>query len=242
MPTAVLYARFSDRPNAEACESVEHQLAQMREWCAERDVFVRGEFFDKAKSGADRGRPGFFDAIQACRRGDLLLVRDWERFARDRTFAGITFEELARRGVTAKSITENGDMPDTMESRLLRNILLELAEYRRHLIAAQIRNAMLRHQANGRSMGGQAPYGYKKGSYRYIKVRGARKRQQLLTPDPEEQAVIDVIRDLDHLKDLEVAKQLNAMGLPCRGREWHAETIKRIRRREGRIAGQSTAF
>lgn len=217
---AVLYARFSPRPDARDCDSVERQLAQLREWCQPRRLPIRSEHFDKAASGGDRDRVGFYDALHACRRGDVLLVREWDRFARDRTFAGLAIEDLHRRGVEVRSIAEQGDMPDTLESRLVRGILLELAEYRRHLIAAKTRAAMLRYQAAGRKMSSRAPFGQR--------IDG----QALVADDDELQVVQRILAARrGGASYRQIARQLTAEGVPSRGQAWHHSSIARVCRR-----------
>lgn len=228
---AVLYARFSPRPDAAESESVERQLELLREWCAQRNIQIRSEHFDKALSGGDRDRPGFYDAIHACKPGDLFLVRDWERFARDRTFAGINIETLQRRRVTVRSITQQGDMPDTLESRLVRGFMLELAEYNRHVAAARTRAAMLRHQASGRAMGKIPPFGWREAApIMVVGKDGKKRKQRRWEQDLGEQGTIETIAKMEG-SNRQVAKRLQEMGIACRGKCWHQNTVKRIRKR-----------
>lgn len=216
-----LYARFSPRPNAAECESVEKQIEMLKAWCQARGYEVGSISFDKAASGHDRERPGLFDAIESCKRGDMLIVRDWERFSRDRTFAGIVLDDLRKKGVQVKSITEDGDMPDTMESRLLRNILLDIAEYKRGIMAARTKAAMIAHQKRGRLMG-TIPYGYE------VDDKG------ILVASRYEQTMVRRIRELHSAGKgyNQIAKYLNAKRFPSRGRAWHRQTISNIVNRD----------
>jgi DNA invertase Pin-like site-specific DNA recombinase len=217
---AVLYARFSPRPLAQECDSVERQLSDLRSWCEGR-FEIRSEHWDKSLSGNDRDRPGLFDAIRSCQKGDVLLVRDWSRFCRDRTYAAIILEDLAKRAVKVVSITEQGDMPETMESRLLRNIMLDIDEYKRGLIAAKTRSAMLAHQKSGRVMGG-IPMGYMRIGKRL--EQHAFEQGQIL--------VIKSMRDDDGMTCHEIASLLNKRNVPCRGKRWYASTVWRILNRD----------
>src|SRR5437870_11135092 len=73
---AVVYGRFSPRPNAEECDSVEKQLQRCRAYCTSHDYEIVGEFKDEDLSGgrADN-RPGLQEAIdRACRQRAVLVV------------------------------------------------------------------------------------------------------------------------------------------------------------------------
>ena len=53
---ARLYARFSPRPDADECDSIERQFEEMRQECARLNIEVAGEYQDAALSGADEQR------------------------------------------------------------------------------------------------------------------------------------------------------------------------------------------
>src|SRR5438046_8651834 len=76
MPLAVLYARFSPRPNAEECDSVEKQLERCRAYSLGHGYTVVAEHHDKDLSGARAdNRPGLQNAISAaCKRKAVLVV------------------------------------------------------------------------------------------------------------------------------------------------------------------------
>ena len=84
MTPAVIYARFSPRPNAEECDSVEKQIERCRAYCAGHGYTVIAEYCDKDLSGgrADN-RPGLQKAIAAaCRNKAILCVNALSRLAR----------------------------------------------------------------------------------------------------------------------------------------------------------------
>jgi len=59
MPQAVLYARFSPRPNAEECDSAKKQLERCRPYSEGRGYTVIAEHKDEDLSGARAdNRPG----------------------------------------------------------------------------------------------------------------------------------------------------------------------------------------
>ena len=84
MPLAVLYARFSPRPNAEECDSVEKQLERCRAYSLGHGYTVVAQHHDKDLSGARAdNRPGLQSAIAAaCKRKAVLVVYSLSRLAR----------------------------------------------------------------------------------------------------------------------------------------------------------------
>src|SRR5438270_12986317 len=84
MPEAVLYARFSPRPLADECDSVERQIERCRAYSTGHGYTVVAEHEDKDLSGgrADN-RPGLQKAIKAaCERAAILVVCSLSRLAR----------------------------------------------------------------------------------------------------------------------------------------------------------------
>ncbi len=232
MKKAILYARFSPRPDAEECESCESQLKELREYCSKRGYEVAGEFSDQALSGGDdwEERPGMFDAAKAVKKGYLFIVVRLDRLFRD-TMKALVFKSMIEaKGVTVRSTTEpaaNGDESgDDALSDLVGTILLAIAQYQRQVIKARTRAKMLQHQANGRRMSGEPPYG------RRVCDHDAKR----LEKDYDEIATIDTIvtarRAGDSLRA--IARLLNHKKIFNRaGKPWHHEQVKRILIREG---------
>ena len=226
---AILYARFSPRPNEAESESIEQQLEELRAWCAANGYEIAGEFSDRALSGGDdwEDRPGMLDAAQAMKRGYVFLVRAFDRLFRD-TRKGLVFaHEIERRGGSVVSITQEAASLHSPEGRLMRGLLLLVAEYEREMIRARTRAAMRRHQANGRRMSNVCPYGQKRDP-----ENGAR-----LVDDPEEQPVIEMIREkaAEGLSLRKIAAWLNEEGVPARGEKgWTHHIIGRILKRAAR--------
>lgn len=224
---AILYARFSPRPNAEKCESVEHQLEDLRRYCMENDLQMVDEFSDKACSGADDERPGMWDAINALKKGYTLVVRRFDRLARDSTFAlQIIKHQIEEKGAKILSITEPGANGDTADARLIRSILLALAEYNREIIRARTRAAMRRHQRNGRKMSKICPYGW---------MDHPEDKERIVHNEPERQVIDIIVMYYKQGKKLrEIARMLVEKGVRNRtGIKWHHWQIRRILEREG---------
>jgi len=223
---AVLYARFSPRPNAAECESCESQLVDLRQYCAKRGYEVVGEYRDDALTGGDdwNDRPGMLDAVAACRRGYLFVVRAFDRLFRDTRKALMFAADIESRGVRIRSITEESASLDTPEARFMRGIFFLNAEYQRELIRARTRAKMLLHQSNGRRMSAAAktPYG----------TMPDPANSSCIVPCPNEQDVIKLVRKLHKARGMglrEIARELERRGIERRGKKhWNHQLVKSI--------------
>jgi DNA invertase Pin-like site-specific DNA recombinase len=150
---------FSPRRHAEECDSIETQLDLCRAYCRRKGYHVAGEHEDRALSGSEEDRPGLWAAIDALKRGDMLVADKLDRLARDVYLAELIQREAAKRGASIETV-EGGANGDTPEQRMIRQVLQAFAEHERKVIAARTRAAILRHQAAGRRMSAQPPYGW----------------------------------------------------------------------------------
>jgi len=225
---ALIYVRFSPRRNADESESNETQLDLCRAYCRRQGYYVAREFEDRALSGGEEDRPGLWAALEALRRGDVLLAYKLDRLARDVYLSELIQRESARRGATIETV-EGGANGDTPEQRMIRQVLQAFAEYERKVIAARTRAAMLRHQASGRRMSAQPPYGWS-----VDPDDPAR-----LARNPDEQAIIRRIVELhgEGLGLRAIAHDLDSDGLDCRGGAWYHTTIKAILSRADALNG-----
>ena len=93
--------------------------------------------FTDRLSGGYRKRPGLEGALAALRPGDTLAVWKLDRLGRDLAHLVLTIDELQRRGIRFRSITEAIDSM-TPHGRLLLGIFGTLAEYERALTSERI--------------------------------------------------------------------------------------------------------
>jgi site-specific DNA recombinase len=223
MKRAIIYTRFSPRRHADDCQSIETQLDLCRAYCRRQGYTVLATFEDRALSGDEENRPGLWGAIEAVRRGDVLVAYKLDRLARDVFLAELVQREVRKKGGTVEAV-EGGANGDSAEQAMIRQILQAFAEYERKAIAARTKAAMLRHQANGRRMSARTPYGWKLDP-------GNPSR---LIHDAQELAVIGRMRQL-HAQGLgyrEIARKLADEGFLCRGGPWWHATIKGILSRD----------
>jgi DNA invertase Pin-like site-specific DNA recombinase len=230
---AILYARFSPRKNSQDCDSIDRQLVVMREYCDEHGIEVMGEFSDEALSGADYDRPGLWDSVAALKRGWILIVRDYQRLARDATLAMVIEQKIKQRGCSLMA-TENGDLVTRDEdpsTKMMRTIMHAFAEFDRAVRNARTRAGMLRNQRNGRRQSSIPPYGWRSDADSELNEYG---RPSGMLHDAAEQVAIDRMRELREAgaSYRSICETLKTEGHPPRANEWHPATVLRILKRK----------
>jgi len=237
----ILYARFSPRRNAEDCESIEHQLADMRDWCQQRNHEIIGEYTDEVLSGGDYNRPGLWDAIAACQPGQAVAVRQLDRLARDVYLCEVIVRSIRGRRGTLIVTHGGGTLEDNPDADMLRQILQAVAERQRKVTSALTKAAMLRKQADGIRMSKQLPYGWK------LDVQGPKNAAGVPTRmmrNPRQQKIIEALvveyavsHRLANLGALrrgrgfrELARLLEQQAVPAPGggRHWRGQSVKQI--------------
>jgi site-specific DNA recombinase len=222
---AIIYCRFSPRPNAEESESIETQLDYCRKYCEEHGLEVAGEYEDRAISGDDEDRPGLWEAVDALRRGNVLVVYRLDRLARSVYLSEYIRRQVEKRKARVEAV-QGGGNGESPEETFIRQVLQAEAEYSRKVTAIRTKYAMQRHQANGRRMSRRCPYGWKPDP----------ENPRLMVKDDQEQAIIDRIVALrqagQSLRAIRAA--LEAEGLGFRDRAtWHHTTIQKALKRAG---------
>ena len=157
---AVVYTRFSPRPDAATSESCETQRRICEEHASKQGWRVAAAFDDPDRSGADGCREQLDAAIRSLKKGDVLLVYKWDRIARDLMLALQYERQVESKGARVVAVT--GDVPgDNPHAQFTRHILMAVAELERKMIAERTRNAMRTLQRNGRRMSARMPYGWR---------------------------------------------------------------------------------
>ncbi len=224
---AILYARFSPRPNAKTCESIEIQFEKIREYCQANNITCDGAFSDRAISGGDgedrEDRPGLWQAIDALKKGDVLIVHKLDRLARSVYLSHLIEKTLKRKRCRLLSVSGEGTWTDTDQDVLIRQILTSLSEFERKTIASRTKIAKIRHQANLRSQSSNPPYGYS--------IDPA--NSAMLIENATEQEVIAKIKLMrsENMPFRAISKALDASNIPSRGKHWHFTTIYRLMQR-----------
>lgn len=120
-------------------------------------------YCDDGRSGKDiEHRPAFQQMMSDAREGIIgrIVVKKYDRFSRNmREYLNIT-DELDRYGVTVYSLSEPFNT-ETKEGRMMRNNLLNFAEFERETIAARVADAYsTKARETGFFQGGRMYYGY----------------------------------------------------------------------------------
>lgn len=111
-------------------------------------------FVEKA-SGAQRDRPQLKAAVDYTRAGDTLVVWKLDRLARSLKQLIETVEELGRREIGLRSVTEAIDT-GTSGGRLIFHVFGALAEFERSIIRERTQAGLAAARARGR-IGGRPP-------------------------------------------------------------------------------------
>lgn len=222
---AIIYARFSPRPNVAECESILTQIERATAYCAANGLTIEATYQDENLSGARAdNRPGLQSALDhACRSKAVLIVYSLSRLARNTKDAIEIVERIDHAGAHLASLHEKIDTTSA-SGRLFFKIMAALAEFEREIIAERTSDAMLRHQASGRRMSDRIPYGFQRDP----------ERPAFLVVNEEEQVNIAQIKRLRHsgLKLREICREMQSR-TAFRGGRWHHVTVRRILQREG---------
>lgn len=227
---AVIYARFSPRPNAAECLSIERQQDRCRAWCLAKGVPVAFEYSDADLSGASmENRPGFAKAISYAKLANAMIVAtDLSRIARSTRDVLTIVEDLNAHDAELALLDQNVDTT-TPQGRFFLTILAALGQLERETTSQRTSEAMLWHQSQGRLMGSVPPYGW-----RIAETTDG----QILMKDEHEQFCIKCIMSLRKRGDTfrEIARALEIGGkdseTKSRGERWHHSTVRRVWERE----------
>ncbi len=111
-----------------------------------------GRVYTETASGAQRDRPELTAALDYAREGDTLVVWKLDRLARSIRQLIETVEELERRGIGLRSLTEAIDTA-TAGGRLVFHVFAALAEFERSVIRERTAAGLEAARARGRKGG-----------------------------------------------------------------------------------------
>jgi len=214
---AVVYNRFSPRPNADECKSNEQQEERCRKYCSQKKYVVEAVYTDEAISGEVAKRDGLEAALNELQQGWILVVDTSDRLARDMLVNLTIRYQIQKLGCTIE-FADGSPLPTSPEGELFQNILAAFADYERKRFARRTKEGLARKKQAGQWIG-RPPYGFEidKVSKRLIK-------------NEREQKIIESIKDYDENgKSSEMIAQLIEYEFGyARGRPWSARTIRSI--------------
>ena len=191
----------------------------------EKDGWVfTGSFVDAAVSGTTVDRAQLNMLRQQVRAGevDCVVVYKLDRLSRDLGDFTALMKEFAAHNVSFISATQTIET-QTPEGKLSMNMMAVVADYEAAMIRARLRDKINACKAQGRWVGGNAPYGY----------HWANKRLEI---DPPAAETVRYIHELylGGKGPVLITRQLNAEGRLYRFNAegeripWNSQTVKRI--------------
>lgn len=221
---AIGYVRVSTEEQADSGLGLEAQRAAIRSAAERMGLDIVEWFSDEGVSGGKiDGRFGLLAAIDAMKRGYVLIVSRRDRLARDSMLACWIEKEIAKRQGRIVSVAGEGTESDDPTSVLMRRIIDAFAEYERLMIGARTKAALRVKARRGERVGRHATYGYR------LDANG----QQV--PDAHEQEGVRLMIRLrgDGLSYARIAAELEAMGFGARsGQRLSAKVVRDVVRRE----------
>jgi DNA invertase Pin-like site-specific DNA recombinase len=113
------------------------------------------KLFSDVASGARTARPGLEQAIEFCRKGDVLIVWKLDRMGRSVSHLIETVQRLDHMGIALRSLTEQMDT-NTPGGRLIFHVFGAIAQFERDLIRERVHAGLKSARARGRK-GGRPP-------------------------------------------------------------------------------------
>ena len=158
-----LYTRVSSRNQAEAdYSSLETQRERLEAYCKSQDNYTVYRVYEDGGYSADSlDRPALKEMLRDLREGKLNCVLSYkiDRLTRSVKDFHVLMDVFDRNGVKYVSVTQSLDTQNPM-GRLLRNVLLDFAQFEREMTADRTRDKMHQRAQKGLWNGGNVPYGY----------------------------------------------------------------------------------
>jgi site-specific DNA recombinase len=212
------YIRVSTKEQASEGISLEAQEAKIRAWAALNDCSEVQIHIDAGISGSRTdNRPALQEALQACGKGDALVVYSLSRLARSTRDTIAIADRLQKIAADLVSLSEKIDTT-TAAGKMVFRMLAVLSEFERDQVAERTKMA-LAHKKSRFERVGSVPYGFT------LANDGER-----LLPEPAEQATVALVRTLRSSGQSfrVIASRLNAEGHKPRGKAWYPTTVKNI--------------
>lgn len=167
-----LYTRVSTRNQADTeYSSLETQREKLEAYCKSQEQYVVYRVYEDAGFSADTmNRPALKELLQDIRAGRITCVLAYkiDRLTRSVKDFHVLMDLFDRHGAKFVSITQSLDTHHPM-GRLLRNILLDFAQFEREMTADRTRDKMQQRATKGLWNGGNVPFGYRNEDKRLVK-------------------------------------------------------------------------
>ena len=218
MTIAIIYTRFSPRPNAAECDSDQKQGERCLAYCAKNGLNLQATYGDEGVSGGVYNRPGLREALDSLSPGEVLVVDSADRLARDMLVSLTIRHEVEKAGATIE-YANGSTCENTPEGKLFENILAAFSAYERDRIRLRTKNGLAKKKAAGVHLG-KVPIGYRVDP----ETKG-------LVEDGFEQVGMRRAAQmwLEHGSSADhIANELTRYYGPLRGKPWSGRSIRRI--------------
>jgi site-specific DNA recombinase len=219
---AAIYSRISTAEQIERTEydSMQSHMDRCKHYIQAQDNWELVKTYeDPAESGDKFNRPKLQEMLSDVREGkiDVIVTIRLDRISRSvRDFHEI-LKLLEENGVSLVSVTQGIDT-STPAGRLLRNILIDFAQFERDMISDRVKEKRLARAKKGMWNGGIPPYGYMA-------------KDRKLVMHPEEGKVVKMMFEVyARTKSMaQVHNELDLRGIePRSGKSWQRKTIDNI--------------
>lgn len=219
MNNAIGLYRCSTQAQADSDLGLASQRAEVRAFAERRGLHLVAEYTDAGVSGgaALEKREGLVAALAQLGRGDVLLVKSYDRLARDLMLQLTIEKAVSKKGAKIIAVSNEGASADGPSDVLLRRLLSSVAEYEKAIIGARCAAAAKSLKAQGR-VAGHPEYGFSVGP------------DNQAVENAEELAVIERVKQLRNPSSKQpwrvVAETLNDEGFTNRsGNAWSLHNL-----------------
>jgi DNA invertase Pin-like site-specific DNA recombinase len=220
-PKALGYLRVSTEGQVDSGLGLDAQRASITAAAGRLGLALADIFTDAGLSGSldIADRPGLFAALNALKRGDVMIVAKRDRLGRDVVAVAMIERLIQRKGGRVLSAAGEGTESDDASSMLQRRILDAFSEYERLIIGQRTKAALKAKRERG-ERAGNVPFGFCLAS-----------DGRTLLPSLDEQRILGLIRQLrvagHTLRG--IAEALNADGYRTRrGSAWRHEYVANL--------------
>lgn len=158
MKNAVIYARYSSHNQTEM--SIEGQIAECRRYAEEHDLLIVKEYIDRAQSATTDKRPNFQRMIEDSHYGsfDIILVYQFDRFARNVNDSGYYRKILADNGVSLVSAMEH--ISSDSSGIITQGMIDTMNQWYSAQLSEKVNRGMRQRAAQCKYNGGPLAFGY----------------------------------------------------------------------------------
>ena len=149
-PRCAIYARVSTNNGQDPAM----QLAELREYCRNRQWTVTNEYVDRGISGAKDSRPELNRLMADAnrRRCDVIAVWDFSRFARSTSHLLRALETFSALGIDFVSLREQIDTA-TPVGKMVFTVLASVSELEKSIIGERVRAGLRNAKSKGTRLG-----------------------------------------------------------------------------------------